>query len=494
VSGMSLGSIRRQHMENTREPMAVATAIAFMVEILPALGYLHGKNLLYCDFKPENIIQTEEQVKLIDLGAVRHMDDDTSPLYGTLGFQAPEVAELGPSIASDLYMVARTLAVLALDVRGLLDENLYASRLPPVAQVPVFSRYESFYRFLARGSHPDPDVRFPSAEVMEEQLLGVLREVAALDGVPAHPFPSRLFSPEQIANPDGADWRSLPAPYADDGDALAGRGDMKTRSTPPQAERVPTSLETGLRLAQDCIQAGELDRADQTLQTLVNEGYADWRIAWWSGIRALAGGLHQLAAEDFDAVYSQLPGELAPKLALASALEQLGDTRRSSGYYAMVASTDPNCASASFGLARCRLALGDRAGAARALQAVPATSSAHARGQIMLCRVLSATVGGAAPALPDLVLASETVEQVQGDPQQRARLICDLLGSVLAMLHNGILMPHPDVSIAGARLRERDVRRGLERGCRELARYASTREERIRLIDRANHYRPRSLL
>jgi serine/threonine-protein kinase PknG len=421
------------------------------------------------------------------------MDDDASPLYGTVGFQAPEVAELGPSIASDLYMVARTLAVLALDVRGLLDENLYASRLPPVAQVPVFSRYESFYRFLARGSHPDPDVRFPSAEVMEEQLLGVLREVAALDGGPAHPFPSRLFSPEQIANPDEADWRSLPAPYVDDGDAPAGR-DMKTRSTPPQAERAPTSLEMGLRLAQDCIQAGELDRADQTLQALVNEGSVDWRIAWWSGIRALAGGLHQLAAEDFDAVYSELPGELAPKLALACALEQRGDTRRASGYYAMVASTDPNCASASLGLARCRLALGDRAGAARALQAVPATSSAHARGQVMLCRVLSATVGGAAPALPDLVLASETVEQIQGDPQQRAQLICDLLASVLTMLHNGVLVPHPDVSIAGARLSERDVRRGLERACRELARYAPTREERVRLIDRANHYRPRSLL
>jgi serine/threonine-protein kinase PknG len=160
----------------------------------------------------------------------------------------------------------------------------------------------------------------------------------------------------------------------------------------------------------------------------------------------------------------------------------------------MVASTDPNCASASLGLARCRLALGDRAGAARALQAVPATSSAHARGQVMLCRVLSATVGGAAPALPDLVLASETVEQIQGDPQQRAQLICDLLASVLTMLHNGVLVPHPDVSIAGARLSERDVRRGLERACRELARYAPTREERVRLIDRANHYRPRSLL
>ena len=30
----------------------------------------------YCDFKPDNVMQTDEQLKLIDLGAVVAMDDD----------------------------------------------------------------------------------------------------------------------------------------------------------------------------------------------------------------------------------------------------------------------------------------------------------------------------------------------------------------------------------------------------------------------------------
>ena len=34
-------------------------AIAYMLEILPALGYLHELGLLFCDFKPDNVIQTE---------------------------------------------------------------------------------------------------------------------------------------------------------------------------------------------------------------------------------------------------------------------------------------------------------------------------------------------------------------------------------------------------------------------------------------------------
>ena len=45
------------------EPLPVAQAIAYMLEILPALGYLHERDLLYCDFKPDNVIQIDEQMQ-----------------------------------------------------------------------------------------------------------------------------------------------------------------------------------------------------------------------------------------------------------------------------------------------------------------------------------------------------------------------------------------------------------------------------------------------
>ena len=71
-------------------------AIAYVLEILPAFGYLHDLGLLYCDFKPDNVIQTGDAVKLIDLGGVRRIDDDESAIYGTVGYQAPEVAAAAP--------------------------------------------------------------------------------------------------------------------------------------------------------------------------------------------------------------------------------------------------------------------------------------------------------------------------------------------------------------------------------------------------------------
>ena len=92
---------------------------AYGIEALEALGHLHSRNLLYCDFKVDNAIQTEDQLKLIDMGAVRRMDDDESaPSTARSATRRPEVAEVGPSVASDLYTVARTLAVLTFDFQG----------------------------------------------------------------------------------------------------------------------------------------------------------------------------------------------------------------------------------------------------------------------------------------------------------------------------------------------------------------------------------------
>jgi serine/threonine-protein kinase PknG len=79
--------------------LPVARAIAYMLEILPALGYLHSLGLVYNDLKPENIMLTEEQLKLIDLGAVSQINS-FGYLYGTPGYQAPEIVRTGPTVAT----------------------------------------------------------------------------------------------------------------------------------------------------------------------------------------------------------------------------------------------------------------------------------------------------------------------------------------------------------------------------------------------------------
>ncbi|MEV5243254.1 tetratricopeptide repeat protein [Streptomyces cinnamoneus] len=196
VGGKSLKEIanERRTPDGRRDPLPVEQACAYGIEALEALAHLHSRNLLYCDFKVDNAIQQQDRLKLIDMGAVRRMDDHDGPIYGTIGYQAPEVAEVGPSVASDLYTVARTLAVLTFDFQGYT--NVFADRLPDPENIAVFTRYESFYRLLVRATDPDPARRFGSADEMAEQLTGVLREVVALQTGTPRPAVSTLFGPE----------------------------------------------------------------------------------------------------------------------------------------------------------------------------------------------------------------------------------------------------------------------------------------------------------
>ncbi|MDP9794590.1 serine/threonine-protein kinase PknG [Catenuloplanes nepalensis] len=196
VGGESLKDLLVARREQTGAAgMPLPEVIAYGVEILPALDYLHGRDLLFCDFKPDNVIQAEEQLKLIDLGAVRHLSDADSAIYGTPGYQAPEIAEDGPSVASDLYTVGRTLAVLALGTRGWT--STYAHRLPTPAEAPLLAEHDAFHRVLRRATHPRAERRFATAAEFSEQLLGVLREVLSVtDGTP-RPSTSLRFTPER---------------------------------------------------------------------------------------------------------------------------------------------------------------------------------------------------------------------------------------------------------------------------------------------------------
>ncbi|WP_405930617.1 tetratricopeptide repeat protein [Streptomyces sp. NBC_00827] len=215
VGGKSLKEIaeERRGPDGKREPLPVEQAIAYAIEALDALGHLHSRDLLYCDFKIDNAIQTGDRLELIDMGAVRRMDDEDSAIYGTLGYQAPEVAEFGPSVASDLYTVARALAVLTFDFQGFT--NVFADSLPGPENIPVFARYESFYRLLVRATDPDPDKRFGSAAEMADQLLGVLREIVALQTGEPRPALSTIFGQELRVVED-----KLVAPLTGDTSAL----------------------------------------------------------------------------------------------------------------------------------------------------------------------------------------------------------------------------------------------------------------------------------
>jgi serine/threonine-protein kinase PknG len=498
VGGQSLKQIlaaRREANGGEPDPLPVVQAIAYMLEILPALGHLHDIGLLFCDFKLDNVIQSQHSLKLIDLGGVYRIDDPSSAVFGTVGYQAPEIATMGPSIASDLFTVARTLAVLSINFRGY--QGSYRFTLPPQDEVPLFQRYDALYRLLLKGTAPDPEDRFQSAEEMADQLYGVLREVVAeQEGRPV-PAASKLFTAPLRARTDRSDWRTLPHPQVSSDDPSAGYLAALSAVDPAQLiaqlQAAPhRTVEVELRLAAALIETGDPEGAEQVLARVEADDPWEWRVSWYRGLAELVRGRPERARAGFEAVYHALPGELAPKLALAQACEAADDPAEAARWFDIVSRTDPSVTSAAFGLARCRLALGDRTGALAAYERVPDSSSGYVDAQTARIDVLTTTNGAGEPPLDALLAAGSTLEGLAVDGERRDRLTADLLETALRLTLNGLAVDDGRTSLAGYRLAERDLRVGLERSYRALARRATSRAERIRLVDAANRTRPRT--
>jgi serine/threonine-protein kinase PknG len=521
VGGKSVRQILLDQRAATHESLPVSVALAYAIEVLPALGYLHSRGLLYCDFKPDNVIQTEEQLKLIDMGAVRRIDDDDSAIYGTVGYQAPEIGTRGPSPSSDIYTVGRALAVLTFEFTGYRGQ--YEHSLPDPASVPVLAQHDSFLRVLRRATNSDPDQRFASAGEMAEQLTGVLREVLAADDGQPRPAFSTLFSGEMQAIGGPASHADdtqavhelpsapevvagLPVPVVDSADPAAGF--LATLSTLEPAPRIAAltaaiagergtppgvadSQETRLALARALIVSGDLAEASSVLDEAATRDEADWRITWYRGLLALRHGDPAAGRAAFDAVLEALPGELAPKLALGLAAEAAGDDRAAARLLEVIWAVDRSYVSAGFGLARIRMRAHDKAGAVGALTAVPQASSQYTAAQVTALRVRLAPVDGHQwVSVGDLREAAAQLSRLQLDPGLRQRLTAELLLAALARVVAG--QPLDPGPLLGIEPNERAVRFGLEQSYRALARQAPDANRRIALVDLANTVRPRT--
>lgn len=492
VGGHSLKGLLKERMKaaGRYDPFPLDQAIAYVLEILPAFEYLHDLGLVYCDFKPDNLIQIGDDVKLIDMGGVRRLDDEDSAIYGTVGYQAPEVAEVGTSISSDIYTLGRTLLVLAMEFRGY--QSTYVASLPPVSETPLFQRYDSFYRLVAKACATNPDDRFASVAELRVQLHGVLREVVATDrpgtGAARDVAPSLMFTAPDTAAA-ALTWTELPALRVDTSDPQTAwlstvdlpdpRSRMEMLETAP--ERSTEVLLAQGRAALDC---GERKTVERVTTELLARDPWEWRAVWLQGLASLAVGDGDGAKASFNAVYGQVPGELAPKLALALACETSHEPVIAEALYATCARTDgAYVPPAAFAISRLRAARGDVAGAVAALDLVPATSRAYTDARRLRATLLVGS-GGGLPALAD---AMASMEGVGIETADKTWITAQALAAALE--HVEAQGAQPAVRIGAWTATEPSLRDGLESTYRALAQAAGSSAEKIALVDAANQVR-----
>jgi serine/threonine-protein kinase PknG len=405
------------------------------------------------------------------------------------------VPDVGPSIASDIYTIGRTLISLAMEFRG--NTTTYVASLPSVADTPLFQRYDSLYRLLVKTCATNPEDRFTSADELRGQLIGVLREVVALDRrgdrPAAHSTASLLFE-APVVESDILTWRNLPGLRVDDGDpqaawlASVSVTDPDDRLAVLLAAQKP-SVEVRLATALAAVEAGEFSIVDTGVAAILAEDPWEWRAIWIAGLAALARDDAPAAQAAFNAVYGQVPGELAPKLALALACENGGQPDVAELLYLACLRTDANyTAPAAFGLARIRAARqgagqGELSEAIAALDMVPPTSRSFVSARRQRATLLVNSGAG----LDALSAALESVATISLDPRDRAGLRVEVLQAALSEVNGG--GARPAVHVGGVPAEPPALRDGLERAYRDLAGLTDQRDERIRLVDEANKVR-----
>ncbi|MQY19534.1 serine/threonine-protein kinase [Nocardia macrotermitis] len=529
-------SLKTELDERAPEFLPVAEAVAYMLEVLPALDYLHSFGLAYNDLKPDNIMVSEDEVKLIDLGAVAARQSGGS-LYGTPGYQAPEFTRTGPTVASDIYTVGRTLAALTMR----MPKDAHGHKLPGIpaaADESVLTRYPAFARLIHRATDPDPAQRFPSAYALYRQLLGVLRAVLAADTGREYPQVSTVFSaprgdfgtdtllrqtdvivdgvrrtPDLDATKVAA---ALPIPLIDGEDPSAdllspllygdphraldtlrqGRENMRTGKI---AMPDTFELEGALTEVRAYLDLGEVQYARSKLDGLRAGYLVDWRIEWYGAVAELIDADYEKAYTRFDLVADMLPGESAPLLALAATAELLLESehadsdrwaRAATDHYRAVWRTNHGIASAAFGLARCLAEAKDHPAAVDTLRQMPESSRHHDVARMTACLLL-VTQPADELTREDLDEAAAQLRGLPDEPRlQQMRVL--VMSAALDWLRRGGPPPEPDATILGLRYSDEALRVGIELALRQIAHATPRRLQRYALIDLANRLRPRS--
>ncbi|MDZ8028469.1 MAG: YARHG domain-containing protein [Nostoc sp. DedQUE11] len=164
-----------------------AAAQELFMNILPVLDYVHSKNIVHRDIKPDNIIVRLRDGKpvLIDFGAVRESmgtvvnsqgNPTSSIVIGTPGYMPSEQAAGRPVYSSDLYSLGMTVIYL---LTGRVAQQLetdsqtgeivwrqYASHISPM-MAGIIDRAIAYH----------PRDRYPTARAMLDALQSIANPI-----------------------------------------------------------------------------------------------------------------------------------------------------------------------------------------------------------------------------------------------------------------------------------------------------------------------------
>ena len=202
------GRTLREHL--ALGPLDLGGALHVMIEVTSAMCFAHRKDILHRDLKPDNIMVSGLDVKVLDFGIAKFTQGGTDshdmPMMGTIGFLSPEqIANKHVDGRSDIYALGVIFYITLSGGRHpfenedgdttdseMVARHLHAEPrpLPELSDCP-----EEASRIVRKCLAKDPDDRFATMD----ELLKDLTELIHGSLPPENPVARRAIEEQQIA-------------------------------------------------------------------------------------------------------------------------------------------------------------------------------------------------------------------------------------------------------------------------------------------------------
>jgi serine/threonine-protein kinase len=240
VEGVTLG----QRLEQGAIP--VSEAVNYTDQVLGALSYAHGRNVIHRDIKPSNMMLTPQGVvKLMDFGIARSGGDRaltmTGTTLGSMYYMSPEQVKGETTDArSDLYSLGVSLYELVtgqLPFRADSNYSIMAAHVQQLPKPPIELNSDlpaALNDIILTAIAKEPAERFQSADAFRNALRSLGGALPVAVGV------SQSASPVALPSPVAASATSI----LQDAAPSAGFHEAATATlTPALAEPVPSVLQ-----------------------------------------------------------------------------------------------------------------------------------------------------------------------------------------------------------------------------------------------------------